>query len=865
MRDPSGGARGLADRSITLLPVFLLVLLAALLLGPALWGDQAPLPGAQLRGMAPWAGAAGVDPAQAPWNPLVWDAAAQFYPWRLFAARWIAQGVLPLWDPHQFCGTPFLANSQSALLYPPNWLIYLPLGLTVTRGMAIVAWLHLALAGTFTFLWLRALGASRPAAFTAGVAYMLSGFAVTWLELPTLLSVACWLPLLFLAVHRLIHRPDVRMALAAGVVVALILLGGHLQIAFYCLLGAGLYGLVEWGRIGFRTRLTPPIHRHLAGRALFALALGACLAAPQLLPAMELSRISHRVGSPTAEGFAAYVAYAMPVGNLITLFLPDFFGNPARGDFWGAGNYAEYAGYIGVVSLFLAFAALLHPRRCPQTLFLGLLALFALAMATGSPLNALFYFGVPGFGQSGSPGRILVLFCFATACLAGLGLDVLLATDRSAPVPGTALLPPLAALLLWGLAFWGATAAAAAFLVRGPVPFSLAWSRCEPALTSALALVGISATILVVARLLAVRRVPALESASWLPRLLVPAIVALDLWSFAAGYNPMAPSRWIYPQTEVTRLLAARQQEFPGARIMPVNRDWNLTRHPGAVLPPNAALALGLEDIQGYDSLFMGRYKGLANAASGGDSSPVENGNMVFFREPGSPLLPLLGVRTIISARPLHNEASLATTEGVYLYDRPDALPRALLIEQAMSASTEEGELEALQRLADGGPAALRHTLIVPAETGEDREPSKVGVRSPLSEPKWRRIGPNAYDVRVRADRLAWLLVTESWNPGWRAWITRDGRVERPVPVTRGHFGFLAVRVEAGEGTVRLAYEPESFRRGLFLAGLGWMALAAGAGARWSAKRRRGSWLPPEVGPTVHKSIPSHEVGPSNL
>ena len=59
-----------------------------------------------------------------PWNPLRWDGIAQFYPWRNFAHDTIRSGYLPLWNPYQFCGTPFVANSQSAVFYPPNLLFY---------------------------------------------------------------------------------------------------------------------------------------------------------------------------------------------------------------------------------------------------------------------------------------------------------------------------------------------------------------------------------------------------------------------------------------------------------------------------------------------------------------------------------------------------------------------------------------------------------------------------------------------------------------------------------------------------------------------------------------------------------------------
>ncbi len=99
-----------------------LVVFAALLAAPTLllWrvvflGDVF-LPAALLRDILPWRDAAHA----VPWNPIMWDGMAEFYPWRLFYARTVHQGFLPLWNPYQFCGTPFLANGQSAVLYPLN-------------------------------------------------------------------------------------------------------------------------------------------------------------------------------------------------------------------------------------------------------------------------------------------------------------------------------------------------------------------------------------------------------------------------------------------------------------------------------------------------------------------------------------------------------------------------------------------------------------------------------------------------------------------------------------------------------------------------------------------------------------------------
>src|ERR1700745_3823103 len=97
-------------------------------------------------------------------------------------------GTLPFGDPPQFCAPPFLANSQSAVLYPLHLLLLdLPKGLPVARAMALLAATHLTLAGFFTYLWLRALRIAPCAAGLGGTTFMLSGSIVTWLELPSFL------------------------------------------------------------------------------------------------------------------------------------------------------------------------------------------------------------------------------------------------------------------------------------------------------------------------------------------------------------------------------------------------------------------------------------------------------------------------------------------------------------------------------------------------------------------------------------------------------------------------------------------------------------------------------------------------------
>src|SRR5262245_7952563 len=61
------------------------------------------------------------DPVYGPDNG---DLVTQIYPWRMLAAESIRKGQWPLWNPRILSGTPFVANSQSAVFYPMNYLFY---------------------------------------------------------------------------------------------------------------------------------------------------------------------------------------------------------------------------------------------------------------------------------------------------------------------------------------------------------------------------------------------------------------------------------------------------------------------------------------------------------------------------------------------------------------------------------------------------------------------------------------------------------------------------------------------------------------------------------------------------------------------
>lgn len=763
-----------------LFTVVVLFVPPCLLLWPVVAHGEAFLPADLLRDVAPWHTA---DPASlVPWNPLMWDGIAEFYPWRLFAAQTLHSGYLPLWNPHQFCGTPFVANSQSAVFYPLNLLFCL---LPVAQAFGVSVLLHLFLTGGFAYFFLRspALGLGRAASLLGAVAWQLCHWQVAWLALPTFLCVSAWLPLALLLVDRAAHRPSATRAVPLGVCLGLMLLAGHLQIALYC------FGLVTAYAV---FRILPRVKAHwpaLLGCAVLALLLAFGLAAPQLLPTFELARISHRAGGPpTWAAYQGYVHLAVPPVNLVTLFLPGFFGSPTRGTYWGVytnggpGAYMENACYGGVLTLLLALAGLAATwRGSATTRFFAISAAVSLLLALGTPLNALPFFGLPGFAQTGSPGRILVLWSFCLTVLAATGTQAVLRSEWRALVKGAG---AFAVVLLLALAH------AAVWVSRNEPPGALA------------VLLGTEGDLwrLPLGLLLGA------AAAFWLWRrgsVTTPvlggslvALVGVDLLAAGYGFNRTTPPQNVYP---VTPLIAFLQKHRAEGRVMPINRRWSFdpAKPPPVILPPNTATVYGLDDTQGYDSLLTGQYFQFAGRMDGGSPAPRENGNMVFTYGYGSREAREAGARFVVTREPLAGAAPVFQDDGAYVYEDKEALPHV---------RNSEGKMV---------------VAIAPAP------PTRVIL---LTE-----------DVLPRQ-----IVVADQWYPGWHTYFGGQKAALTPGPDI-----FRTITLMPAQLTLsptnhprEMRYEPTTFRVGLYALCLALGGAAAITAAAFTTKlnrrRRRG-------------------------
>ena len=777
-----------------------LLAIPTLLVGPALLPGRAFLPADLLLQFEPWRSQAAALPT-AHWDALVWDGIAQYYPWRTFAAESLRAGHIPLWNPYQFCGTPFVANGQSAVFYPLNVLFWL---LPVAVAFGWSAWLHLVLAGWFAYLFLRrAVGVGRIGAVAGAIVWQGNSFTVAWLHLPTTLSTVAWLPLVLLFVARGLVSGRLRYALAAGVALGVSYLGGHPQAFLYVGLFTMAYVVVRGlSRVTAASLPTRLGRLALVGVLAGTVALG--IAAVQLLPTLDFLPWTHRTFTPGPESYAAFLRNALQPIQLVGLVVPHPLGHPGTGSYLGPENYAEYTLYVGLVGLCLGVWAMLFVRTW-HSRFLAAAGLASLLLAAGTGLNWPLYHWVPGIANTGSPARLVVLFLLAMSMLAGAGVDGLAREDRARRrLFLLALLAvALAAVVRWWFELYRVTSLPA-HLPMGLMPLADRTGIAAVALVLAAA-----ACTLLVRR----RRARAVQVG-------FVVILLADLVLAAQGHLHIVPHTWVYADSANPGPV--------GGRVLANAGTWGLGSFPTAVLPPNAATVYHLRDVAGYDSLYFAHYRDFAALLQHGDPSPPLNGNMLLLRLPrvyDRGVMQLAGVDRVLSSLPLP-DLTAQPAEGYFRYDHLGGWPRARVVESAVFCPDAPRTREAMLRLG-----VLPNLAII---TGPD-EPAPRFAPGPPPMAELTDVSPNAVTVDLPRGGGGYLLLADTYAPGWRAY--GDGKV---LPIRLAYLAFRAVPLPQEVGRVEFRYEPASFRLGLFLGLTMLAALAAVCGALLPREVRRG-------------------------
>jgi hypothetical protein len=787
----------------------------------------------------------------------------QFYPWHSLVAEAIRSGHLPLWTDLLGNGAPLLANHQSAVFYPFN-LIYLALPVEQAMGYSVV--LHLVMAGLFAYAWGRTIQLSRFGASVTGLTFMLSAFFVSRTQFITIVNGAAWLPLLFGLTERLVRRRTGLDMVWLSLAVALQFLAGHAQLWFYSLWAVLAYGMARaWsGR-----RVRPEAKDADSGRPgarlarVFVLLAGAILlslglSALQLLPTAELSLYSQRAAGLDLDDAMVYSFWPW---RLLTLPIPDLFGSPARGDYWGYAAYWEDAGYVGVLpwllglglglSLFARAAwemmrgwlpVLTRHSSSPASqaesddlksqkvdaqlegflvAFYLMLILVSLVLAMGrnTPIYPLVFKFIPGFGAFRAPARFLLFYTFGISTLAGMGAERFRLTYRAQYVAR--------------LTVAGAAAMLAVALAMGWMDVAIK-PTLAPAVARFAILLGLSACILLLYPSRAgpdrdprVARSP-LPSGVW--QGLVIGFIAADLALFAAPLTPTISPTLYRTMTDADRFLLTRADD---ERLFATDgydydvkfgnylnfSDWgpsDLVHWLSfrETLVPNLNLFTHTSSVNNEDPLVVGRWRELVDALHAVDWPDRLR------------LLRMMHVGYVLSESPPPGLSQVETVP--HLYRLSDSLPRAWLVPQARLISAPQVLLsELVADTFDPTTQVLLESLLPrPGQApGLDGESDVPALGHPVStstpSPPGSRIGPplleegNSRTIDLVVSQPGYLVLAYTYYPGWRAEV--DGR---PTELLRANYMFMALPLEPGEHRVTLRYRPVSLILGAFISGL---------------------------------------------
>ena len=581
--------------------------------------------------------------------------------------------------------------------------------------------------------------------------------------------------------------------------------------------GNDLSNFCAWEQWGEETRFFPKnlvsvlLPLALAG---VTLVVGVALAAVQLFPMAELALRSTRQAAPSYE-FAA--RFSWPPGHLLTLLVPNFFGEPTHTGYWGDTIYDEFIFYVGVLPLLLALLGLRLRHRL--TLFLIVLGLGALLLAFGQygSLHPLFYRFVPLFRLARAPARAGFLFTLAAAALAGLTVTALQSSSRE---ERARLLEPLRSPLVLTVA-----GGALALVVAGFVAF--AWGREANPAAGRLWHQANQVALFLLFFLLAAGLLAAWRDASR-PRaglwLLALGLVALDLWTFGGGVIETTDVQ----ENAYWRIVAQAVTDPRSARVLP----WGLSD-----FEQNGGMGFGLRSLFGYDPLILQRYEefitsrpdpraqtyDLLNAGYLVTTAPQE-----FPDEPDAPRL-------------------LLEQHGVYVYERPGALPRAWVVPQievvddaTMLARIHEPDFDPRTTALVDSALECEGTAVTPAPSGfglrprpNGFDPAQPKVHGGGGEVEIVRYEGNCIEAQVRGGG-GLLIFSEVDYPGWRATVDGD-----PTHLVRADYVLRALCVPAGEHRVMLVYDPPLLKAGLAVTGLALLSIVGVA--VWPRQRHGGA------------------------
>jgi|WetSurMetagenome_2_1015567.scaffolds.fasta_scaffold08118_3 hypothetical protein len=715
---------------------------------------------------------------------LFWGVSSlQFIPWRGLAMDSLLHGQIPFINPYNGLGSPLLANYQLALFYPFNWL-QLPIyaawgnpGLAASYNLLIP--LHLSLSAAGMILFLKKLKFSPLASGFGALAFSLCSYLIARTSFFSIVLTLTWLPWLMFTftglVAALMQNPlyfkQIWWKFLAFIgIFSLLLLAGHAQTAWYSILITAGWGVAFGYYLKKWFGVLKSIGAFFAGGIIAAM-----ITAIQLIPTWEYLQQSQRAGS---VAFDYAMTYSFWPWRLITFFLPDFFGNPGMGTFWGYGNYWEDACFIGLIPVVLAVYAIFRRNRIADKplhiialTYFGIAAAISILLAFGknTPIFGFLFNYIPTFNMFQAPARWVILVCFSLTVLASIGFEILIGPSKRKQK----------SIILFIVLAAGVIVAGCASLVLHPgIPRTMPISL-------------IRAGVIGVCTLFIILFIPKFASSErmhyWVAGILL--ITALDLLTIASPLIPFTDLKLYRSEvkTEDSSLLEPRlyiqpddEYDLKFTRFFRTHdfrpiENWENLR---AVNLPNSNILSNTAYVNNFDPMVPASYQALIKQLESTDNAIL----LQWLRH--------LNANSI-------EQIDIETPLGIKMQGVADS--RFL---NAFQCNESNGVL--IVR----GKVDPEHPIVIDPSTNQvvaDNCRTLTEISTELHSS-----GSSSIEIDLSSSKPVWIEMAMIWYPGWKA--TLD---EISIDIYKVNGILIGLQVPVGDHHLVLKYDPESYKIGL--------------------------------------------------
>lgn len=727
-----------------------------------------------------------------PVDPLWIELGEAHMPHRFWVRECLKLGRFPLWLPNMAFGYPNIAHSHATPFYPPFAVFYI---LSFLSAATVYITFHIILLGSSFYFLLKRLQVTPASALfgasgLASSAYLLSNTGYH----PFFLTLS-WSPLIILVSINLVNKITIGRLMALALSSALQFFSGDLEFIVYqwtLFITASIAYRIIWKERKINwTYLTVPI--------IFAGGIALLLVCIQFVPLLELFSQSDRevgfsllpIKGRILEGIYRYA------DGLLRLIFP----------FTLANHYYN----ISFVIFALGIWGLIKTDKKTRAFFIFILLFCHLnAVQHYSPLQRFFSL-LPGLKGFRFPSRLAFFFLTCFCVLASMGFDNLL---REKAHKRFFLLIPIGMLIY-----------AVAYYFYGPY---------RP----------ISAALVAMALILGTRLFESGHSKSLFNS---SPIVTAGLVILAFLFDPLFSGVKILPRTPKSAI-----EPFPEV-VETFKKDKSDENYPRSVMidffpegrfRSGQEVGLGGFTIACFYSLYPKRYfwwhsllvpKAFEFAD---DYLAIKQVSTYYFmfhydqknmlKKSAVPWLKLAGVKRLIlrggncefcSLQESPDADYLLTYKGnVDIYETDGAYPRVFYGYSPIILD----DMKSVFNYMRANPEIDFHQTVL-LEKGYASNYEKHFIpQSDTLAPRILEYLPDALSIDVSDNGGAYLILTDSYYPGWRAYV--DG-VERKIIPADGLFRSLLVGKENKRVTFK--YQPVSFRIGLWVSIIGGLSFLA--------------------------------------